>query len=41
MDRKLRRPKLAIMRVEFAGGIQKTATQPLITGVEITPSIAT
>ncbi|HOS77604.1 MAG TPA: hypothetical protein PLL15_06135 [Syntrophales bacterium] len=39
MDRKLRRPKLAIVRVEFAGGIQKTETQPLIPSVEITPNV--
>lgn len=40
MDRKLNRPRLAIVRVEFAGGVQKTATQPLIKSVEITPKIA-
>lgn len=39
LNRKLRRPRLAIIRVQFTGGIQTTTTQPLIQSVEITPKI--
>ncbi|MDD2853534.1 MAG: hypothetical protein PHY09_16740, partial [Desulfuromonadaceae bacterium] len=39
MERKLSRPILAIIRVEFKGGIQKTDTTPIIPGVTITPTV--
>ncbi|MDD5106046.1 MAG: hypothetical protein PHC49_10565 [Desulfuromonadaceae bacterium] len=40
MARKLSRPILAIVRVQFLGGIQKTATTPIIPGVTITPTVS-
>lgn len=39
LNRKLRRPRLAIVRVQFTGGVQTTTTQPLIQTIEITPKI--
>jgi len=38
-DRKLRRPRLAIVRVRFDGGIQTTRVQRIIPSVEIIPKI--
>jgi len=38
-DRKLRRARLAIVRVLFTGGVQVTATLPVITSVEFVPSV--
>lgn len=39
-DRKLRRPRLAIVRVQFSGGVQTTETQQLIRDVTLTPDVA-
>jgi hypothetical protein len=39
MERKLRRPRLAIVRVQFTGGIQTAETLPLIPSVEIVPLV--
>lgn len=39
LDRKLRRPRLAIVRVLFTGGIQTTTTLPIVTAIELTPVI--
>ncbi|BCS54558.1 hypothetical protein [Geobacter sp. SVR] len=39
LDRKLRRPRMAIIRVQFTGGIQTVETQGLIPSVEIIPLI--
>jgi hypothetical protein len=39
LDRKLRRPRLAIVRVLFSGGVQVVRAQPAIRTVEITPAI--
>lgn len=39
LDRKLRRPRLAIARVRFSGGIQTTADMPIIPSVEIVPLV--
>ena len=39
MDKKLRRPRLAIVRVLFTGGIQATENISIATGVSITPNI--
>uniref|UniRef100_C6E6Q7 Uncharacterized protein n=1 Tax=Geobacter sp. (strain M21) TaxID=443144 RepID=C6E6Q7_GEOSM len=39
MDRKLRRPRMAIIRVAFSGGVQVVKNQAAIRNVEITPSI--
>jgi hypothetical protein len=38
-DRIKRRPHLAIIRVSFKGGLQITKDLPIISGVEITPTI--
>ena len=38
-DRIKRRPHLAIIRVSFKGGLQITNDLPIISGVEITPTI--
>jgi len=40
-DRSLGRPALAIIRVEFRGGVQVESEVPLITGVEINPQVET
>jgi len=39
MDRKLRRPRMAIVRVSFDGGVQTVTTMPIIPSVEIVPII--
>lgn len=38
-DRIKRRPHLAIVRVSFSGGMQISSDLPIISGVEITPTI--
>lgn len=38
-DRKLRRPRLAIVRVLFSGGVQTQTTQAFIPSFTITPSV--
>lgn len=39
LERKLRRPRLAIVRVLFTGGLQTTTALPIIPDVTITPHI--
>jgi hypothetical protein len=38
-DRRRNRPHLAIVRIEFCGGIHTTWSEPIIPSVEITPDI--
>ncbi|BCS55194.1 hypothetical protein [Geobacter sp. SVR] len=38
-DRKLRRPRLAIVRIVFTGGLQTTTNIPIIPSVTITPHV--
>jgi hypothetical protein len=40
LERKLRRPRLAIVRVQFIGGVQTTAVQNMIRDITINPHIA-
>jgi hypothetical protein len=40
LEKKLRRPALAIVRIQFTGGLQRTVTVPILTAVQITPSLA-
>lgn len=39
MERKLRRPRLAIVRVLFSGGVQTTTTLPIIPDITINPHV--
>lgn len=39
LDRKLRRPRLAIVRIQFTGGIQTAADMPIIPSVTIVPLV--
>lgn len=41
LHRKLRRPRLAIVRVLFSGGIQTTTNQPIMTDIAINPHLST
>lgn len=40
LGRKLRRPRLAIVRVLFSGGIQTTETQPIIPDITFVPQVS-
>lgn len=40
LDRKLRRPRLAIVRIQFSGGVQTSETQQVIREVTLTPEVA-
>lgn len=39
MDRKLRRPRLAIVRVLFTGGIQTSSAVPILTSINLVPKL--
>lgn len=39
MAKKVRRPRLAIVRIFFRGGIQTSSSMPILTGIELVPKL--